>query len=96
MSSAYRKKQVQVMCQGGIRVRGAIHLAAFAGLARAFAQFVDFPDTSRFGRVRIALIKIGFFQSNPKRYNSRGTESAIDTRLGRNLRFEFAHVNLTS
>jgi len=71
--------------------RRATHLAVVACQVRAVVQLVDSLETSRFGIIGIRLIRIGFFQSNPKRYNSGGTRFAIDTRLGRNLRFEFLH-----
>jgi hypothetical protein len=46
-----------------------IQLAAVARLALALAQFLDFLGTSGLERVRIALSKIGFLSSKPKRYN---------------------------
>ncbi len=41
------------MCQLGILVRPAIHLAAVNRVESAFSQFVDSLDTSRFERARM-------------------------------------------
>jgi hypothetical protein len=45
IGSAYREKQMQVVCQGRIIVCCKIQLAAVARQALALAQFIDFLGT---------------------------------------------------
>jgi len=75
-------------------VRYALQVAAVTRMGLALSQCVDSLDCSRFGRVRVAVSKIGFLLSNPWRYNFKGAETASDTKSGRNRRFEFVHSKI--
>jgi hypothetical protein len=56
------------MCQLGILVRPAIHLAAVNRLVLALSQFVDSLDTSTFGRKRMDSARL--HSSNQRRYGA--------------------------
>jgi len=79
------------MYQGGIMARRPTHLAVAACRARAVVQLVDSLETPRFGSVGISLIKDWILPIKSETAQFWWHKVAIDTRLGRNLRFEFPH-----
>jgi len=93
IGSTCREKQVQVACQGRIMVCCEIHLAAVARPALALAQFLDFLVLLGWREYESPSARLDFSHQNRNGTIFKGTESAGDTRSGRNLRFEFCKSN---